>query len=151
VEAAAAVAVAVAEEPEGSGGGGDGGPRGGGGGGGDGAAGGSGGGGADPIFVGAGDISICGSNNGEPAAKVLDALFANGANANGVVYTLGDNAYNDGLLSEYQNCYDPTWGRHKARTRPSPGNHERDITAAGGYFQYYGANAGDPSRGAYYS
>ena len=22
------------------------------------------------------------------------------------------------------NCYDPTWGRHKARTKPSPGNHE---------------------------
>jgi hypothetical protein len=105
----------------------------------------------DPILVGAGDISICGSANGEPTATILDALFANGANANGVVFTAGDNAYNDGLLSEYQNCYHPTWGRHKARTRPSPGNHERDVTAAGGYFQYYGSNAGDPSRGAYYS
>lgn len=107
---------------------------------------------SDPIFVGAGDISICGgSANGEQTAKVLDGIFANGANASGVVYTLGDNAYNDGLLSEYQTCYGPTWGRHKARTRPSPGNHERDISSAGGYFQYYGAAAGDASRGAYYS
>ncbi len=107
--------------------------------------------GPDPILVGAGDISICGSNNGEPTAKLLDGLFANGANANGVVFTAGDNAYEDGTLNEYQTCYGPTWGRHKARTRPSPGNHERDVTANGGYFKYFGANAGDPSRGAYYS
>jgi hypothetical protein len=105
----------------------------------------------DPILVGAGDISICGSANGEPTAKILDALFANGANSNGVIFTAGDNAYEDGTLSEYQNCYGPTWGRHKSRTRPSPGNHERDVTASGGYFQYFGSNAGDPSRGAYYS
>ncbi len=101
---------------------------------------------ADPILVGAGDISICGSANGEPTAKILDGLFANGANSNGVVFTAGDNAYNDELLSEYQSCYNPTWGRHKSRTRPSPGNHERDVTAAGGYFQYFGANAGDPAK-----
>ena len=28
--------------------------------------------------------------------------------------------------ADYQNCYDPSWGRHKARTRPVAGNHEYD-------------------------
>ncbi|MBX7098390.1 MAG: metallophosphoesterase, partial [Myxococcaceae bacterium] len=134
-----------------AGGGAAGGGAAGGGAAGGGAPGGGAAGGSDPILVGAGDISICGSANGEPTAKLLDGLFANGANSNGVVFTAGDNAYNDGTLTEYQTCYGPTWGRHKARTRPAPGNHERDVTAAGGYFQYFGANAGDPTRGAYYS
>src|SRR5207248_1187355 len=47
------------------------------------------------------------------------------------------------------NCYEPTWGRHKARTRPVPGNHEYDTQGAPGYFGYFGAAAGDPTKGYY--
>jgi hypothetical protein len=108
---------------------------------------------SDPIFVGAGDISACGSGvTGEQTAKILDGLFANGQNANGLVFTTGDNAYEDGTLAQYTSCYDPSWGRHKARTRPSAGNHEWHTAGAAGYFQYWGMTGfGDPAKGAYYS
>lgn len=105
-----------------------------------------------PIFVGAGDIAGCESGaNGEATARILDGLFANGANANGQVFTLGDNAYPDGTASQFQSCYHPTWGRHKTRTRPSAGNHDYHTSDATGYFSYFGTAAADPSKGSYYS
>jgi acid phosphatase type 7 len=65
------------------------------------------------------------------------------------VLTLGDNAYESGTAFQYTNCYGPTWGRHKARTRPSPGNHEYQTANASGYFGYFGSAAGPPGRGYY--
>jgi hypothetical protein len=100
-------------------------------------------GGGSNVFVGAGDISDCGNDNDEATAKLLDGIA-------GTVYTTGDNAYSDGTLTEYQQCYDPTWGRHKARTRPSPGNHDYHTSNASGYFTYFGSLAG-PSGQGYYS
>ena len=82
------------------------------------------------VLVGAGDISSCGQNNDEATAKLLD-------NISGTVFTVGDNAYDSGTYSEYINCYDPTWGRHKSRTKPSPGNHDYNTSGAAGYFQYF--------------
>jgi hypothetical protein len=97
----------------------------------------------DPVFVGAGDIANCSNLPGaEATAKLLDSIP-------GTVYTLGDNAYGSGTASEFANCYDPTWGRHKARTKPAPGNHEYYTSGATGYFGYFGSAAGDPSRGYY--
>ena len=84
----------------------------------------------DAVLVGAGDISTCSNNNDEATAKLLDSI-------SGTVFNAGDNAYDSGTLSEYTNCYDPTWGRHKARTKPSPGNHEYQTSGASGYFQYF--------------
>jgi calcineurin-like phosphoesterase family protein len=84
----------------------------------------------DAVLVGAGDISTCSNNNDEATAKLLDGI-------SGTVFNAGDNAYDSGTLSEYTNCYDPTWGRHKARTKPSPGNHEYQTSGASGYFQYF--------------
>lgn len=94
------------------------------------------------IFVGAGDISTCNNNNDEATAQLLDAIP-------GTVYALGDNVYENGTTSEYNNCYDPTWGRHKARTWPSAGNHEYNTSGATPYYNYFGARAGDPSKGYY--
>ena len=54
------------------------------------------------------------------------------------MFVLGDNVYIDGTYREFTNCYDPTWGRHKDRTRPVPGNHEYFTPGAVGYFQYFG-------------
>ncbi len=85
---------------------------------------------ASPILVGAGDISSCSNNNDEATAKLLDGIA-------GTVFTAGDNAYDSGTYTEYINCYDPTWGRHKARTKPVPGNHEYQTSGAAGYFQYF--------------
>jgi hypothetical protein len=97
----------------------------------------------DPVFVGAGDIASCTSTGDEATANLLDTIP-------GTVYTTGDNAYESGTASEFENCYDPSWGRHKARTRPAVGNHEYySTTNASGYFGYFGAAAGDPSKGYY--
>jgi hypothetical protein len=94
-------------------------------------------------LVGAGDIASCSYNRDEKTAKLLD-------NIPGTVFTAGDNAYSSGTFNQFQNCYGPTWGRHKARTRPSVGNHEYHTSGASGYFQYFGAAAG-PSGQGYYS
>ena len=95
------------------------------------------------VFVGAGDIGFCGGG-GNPAetARLLDTI-------GGTVFTLGDNAYFSGTAQEYRECYDRTWGRHKSRTRPVPGNHEYESPGAAPYFAYFGANAGTPGFGYY--
>jgi hypothetical protein len=74
------------------------------------------------------------------------------------VLPLGDDQYECGGLSAFQQSYAPSWGRLLSVTHPAIGNHEYytsggtgcDTTgAAAGYFSYFGARAGDPSRGYY--
>ncbi len=96
----------------------------------------------DPVLVGAGDIASCSSTGDEATANLLDGVA-------GTVFTAGDNAYENGSDADYANCYNPTWGRHKARTKPSPGNHEYNTAGAAGYFNYFGAAAGDRAKGYY--
>ncbi len=88
-------------------------------------------------LVGAGDIASCSFGSARTAALV--------ASIPGTVFTVGDNAYDNGSVSDYTRCYDPTWGRFKDRTRPVPGNHEYQTPGAAGYFWYFGAAAGNPS------
>jgi hypothetical protein len=97
---------------------------------------------APVVVLAAGDIAVCGTAGDEQTAALLDE-------EPGTVLTLGDNAYETGTAAEFQNCYEPTWGRHKARTHPSVGNHEYGTTDATGYYNYFGAAAGDPSKGYY--
>ncbi|MEO3854021.1 DNRLRE domain-containing protein [Acrocarpospora sp. B8E8] len=97
--------------------------------------------GGDPVLVGAGDIANSGSGDTATAA-LLDSIP-------GTVFTLGDNVYNNGTASEFNTYYNPTWGRHKARTRPVPGNHDYNTSGATGYYGYFGASAGDPTKGYY--
>jgi len=94
------------------------------------------------ILVGAGDIATCRGVYDEQTAALLDDVP-------GTVFTLGDNVYDNGTATEYTDCYDPSWGRHKARTRPTPGNHDYYTPDATGYFGYFGAAAGDPALGYY--
>ena len=93
-------------------------------------------------LVAAGDIAVCGSNGDEQTAALIDSIP-------GTVATLGDNAYDSGSPSEFANCYGPSWGRHKARTRPVAGNHEYQTSGAAGHFGYFGAAAGEPGKGWY--
>jgi hypothetical protein len=65
------------------------------------------------------------------------------------VFTTGGNAYESGSATEYGNCYDPSRGRHKSRTRPVVGNHEYGTPGAAGYFGYFGAAAGKAGEGWY--
>jgi calcineurin-like phosphoesterase family protein len=97
------------------------------------------------VLVGAGDIGQCDNDGGRPSeatARLLDGI-------EGTVFTAGDNAYPTGSAADFANCYDKSWGRHKRRTRPSPGNHEYDSPGAAPYFNYFGANAGDFGLGYY--
>ena len=98
--------------------------------------------GAIETLVGAGDIGWCGIPGAEMTAALLDRIP-------GTVFTLGDNAYLSASPRDYAECYDPWWGRHKARTRPVPGNHEYETPGAAGYFGYFGASAGVPGLGYY--
>jgi acid phosphatase type 7 len=93
-------------------------------------------------LVGAGDISRCDSTGDTATAKLLDSI-------SGTVFTAGDNAYQEGTLQQFNNCYDPTWGRHKSRTKPTVGNHEYRTPGASGYFDYFGAAAGNRGEGYY--
>jgi hypothetical protein len=102
---------------------------------------------ADVVLVGAGDIGYCPGGNDERTADLLDGIP-------GTVFTLGDNAYPAGSSADFANCYAPGWGRHLARTRPAPGNHDYDYgrgDEADGrpYHDYFGAAAGPPGRGYY--
>jgi uncharacterized protein YjdB len=94
------------------------------------------------VLVGAGDIADCSSSGNETTATLLDSIP-------GTVFTAGDNAYPDGSAINFSQCYDPSWGRHKARTRPAPGNHDYHTSGATGYFGYYGALAGASGTGYY--
>jgi len=96
----------------------------------------------DPVFVGAGDIAHCRSDGDEITANMLDHI-------SGTVFTTGDNAYPNGSAEEFANCYDTSWGRHKDRTYPSPGNHDYHTPDAAGYFEYFGSRAGEPGKGYY--
>ena len=94
------------------------------------------------VLIGAGDISTCKNTNDDATARLIDQH-------DGVVFTAGDNVYEDGTPQEFQNCYAPAWGRHLGRTRPAPGNHEYNTPGATGYYSYFGANAGPAGQGYY--
>jgi acid phosphatase type 7 len=94
------------------------------------------------VLAGAGDIADDDSDDSETAV-LLDSIHPD------IVFTLGDNAYDSGTAKEFNDWYDSTWGRHRARTRPAAGNHDYRTPGASGYFDYFGARAGDRTRGYY--
>ena len=97
----------------------------------------------DPVFVGAGDIASCDDLSGAYAtAKLIE-------NIQGTVFAVGDLAYPNGSDEDFKNCYGPTWGRFKDRTRPAPGNHEYHKTGASGYTKYFASAGIDLARGYY--
>ncbi len=127
---------------------------------------------ADPVVAAAGDIAcdplIASFNNGNGTsancrAKATASLIAS-MSASAVI-SLGDNQYYCGSLAAYNASYDTSWGQFKSITYPAVGNHEyltdggatpAESTAcnatnsmASGYFNYFGASAGDPTKGYY--
>jgi hypothetical protein len=97
---------------------------------------------AAPTVIAAGDIAKCGLPGAEKTAALIDSLP-------GTVLPLGDLAYEDGTKSEFDNCYAPTWGRFRDRSRPTTGNHEYNQKGAAPYFDYWGDAAGDRTKGYY--
>jgi hypothetical protein len=95
-----------------------------------------------PVVLAAGDIASCASAGDEATALLLDTLA-------GTVLALGDNVYRHGSAEEFRDCYGPSWGRHRGRTRATPGNHEYYVRFAAAYFDYFGAAAGPTGLGFY--
>jgi acid phosphatase type 7 len=94
------------------------------------------------VILVAGNIATCGSTNDEATGALLDGL-------DGTVFTLGDNAFPDGSTDAYTGCYEPSWGRHKARTYATLGNHEYNSGNAEASFNYFGDRAGPRGLGYY--
>jgi acid phosphatase type 7 len=118
----------------------------------------------DPVLVGAGDIATPGDDDcddgdddcdDETAQLVLDIIDEEEDPGNVAVFTAGDNAYEAGTKEDFEKGYDPTWGHPEilGRTHPTLGNHEYyhedSPENAKDYFDYFGAAAGDPSKGYY--
>lgn len=102
--------------------------------------------GASPLSVviaAAGDISDSALGKQQ---KTSDLIFGKGYDG---VLLLGDNQYESGSLSDYNQYFEPTWGRFKSTTYPVPGNHEYGTSNASGYYSYFGSRAGDATKGYY--
>lgn len=94
-------------------------------------------------MVGAGDIASCKTPAGaEATAKLIEGIP-------GVVFALGDLAYEAGSPDNFEYCYHPTWGRFRQRTKPAIGNHEYSNPTGRGYFNYWGEQAGPRGKGYY--
>lgn len=93
----------------------------------------------DITVAGAGDL--CGQGATANCAGTSDRVIALNPDA---VVTMGDNAYPDGTLANFQTYYDPAWGRFKAKTYPAIGNHEIKVSDAG-YCSYWGTKAACPT------
>jgi hypothetical protein len=92
-------------------------------------------------LVGAGDIGRCDDRSDSKTARLLGRIP-------GTVFNLGDSAYPEGTRAQFRDCYDPTWGNYKKRTRPTAGNHDYHTAGAKPYFDYFRWRAGRP-RGYY--
>jgi calcineurin-like phosphoesterase family protein len=94
-------------------------------------------------LVGAGDIAGCENIAGaEATAKLIKQIP-------GTVFAAGDVVYERGTREEFRDCYAPTWGQFKDRTRPALGNHEYITANAAPYFEYWGDQAGPVGKGYY--
>lgn len=91
-------------------------------------------------LVGAGDIAVCGLSRDDQTAHLL-------ASIPGTIFTAGDNSNQQGTLEQYQNCFEPNWGRFKDRMRPAIGNH--DAKGDLNYYTYFGEQAGASGEGYY--
>src|SRR3954447_22421354 len=120
----------------------------------------------DPVIAAAGDIAcdpgVSGFNGGAGVATRCRQMFASNLLVNtglSAVLPLGDTQYACGGYSAFTASYAPSWGRLRSISRPAIGNHEylttggtgcdSANTGAAGYFKYFGAAAGAPSK-AYY-
>ena len=94
-------------------------------------------------FSAVADIGWCGSPGVAQTAALLGRFTDD-------ILMLGDLAYPNGTAADFRRCFDPEYGRFRARARPGPGNHEYDVAGGEGYFSYFGEAAG-PGRQGYYA
>jgi hypothetical protein len=91
----------------------------------------------------AANIARCAVPYDQQTAALLDTMP-------GTIITAGDDAFPFGTAANYSQCYDAFWGRHKARTWASLGNHDYDSSSTGQFaFDYFGERAGPRGKGFY--
>jgi alkaline phosphatase len=94
------------------------------------------------VLLAVADIGSC-DGGADDAVAVLASRLP------GTIALMGDLAYEDGSHQQFARCFDPAWGPMRERLRPVLGNHELRTEGADGYFDYFGAAAGEPGRGWY--
>ncbi len=96
-------------------------------------------------LLAAGDVhAACDGTNDDKTAQILAGY------PDATIAADGDLADPGSTASAFANCYGPSWGVFKNRTRPAVGNHEYDYSpTAASYFAYFGAPAGAPNLGWY--
>jgi acid phosphatase type 7 len=87
------------------------------------------------VLVGAADVAGCNWTGDEATAELLDGI-------RGTIFIPGDVIYNFGTDAEFARCYEPSWGRHKARICPAVSNHEYLTFGAAARLGYLGLAAG---------
>jgi hypothetical protein len=107
---------------------------------------------SDPVVMAAGDIA-CDStdasfNGGKGTAQACQQLATSSELTNtAAVLPLGDSQYYAATLSQFQQVYNPTWGRKKPSSHPTAGNHEYVTAGAAGYYTYFGSAASPQDAG----
>jgi hypothetical protein len=106
----------------------------------------------DRVIMTAGDIACGAGSTGSACMQKETSDLLVGGNPDAVL-ALGDNQYECGDLSDFQNTYGPSWGRVMSKTYPVAGNHEYNTkpdtgnacynrpVGAPGYFTYFGDRA----------
>jgi hypothetical protein len=98
----------------------------------------------NPVVLAAGDIACDSTSPNYNAGlgtsnschqKATSDLLANPSDAD--ILALGDTQYENAAYDQFQQVFDPTWGRFKSRIHPVAGNHEYQTPAAAGYFDYF--------------
>jgi hypothetical protein len=93
--------------------------------------------------IAVGDIGWCGSNGTRATAQLVDSL-------SGRLLLAGDIAYPNGSAQDFEQCFEPFWGRFRSRWHAAPGNHDYLTPNASAYFNYFG-NAAGADRSGYYT
>jgi hypothetical protein len=91
---------------------------------------------ASAVLMGAGDIADVGSAD-VATGNLIEAVPA------ATALTLGDGAYENGSLADYNDKYTPSWGSFVNRTWPSPGNHDYRTANASSYKSYFDNGPGN--------
>jgi hypothetical protein len=101
--------------------------------------------GHDPVLASVGDIACAPGDTTDDCQQLATANLV-AAQKPTAVAVLGDNQYQNGLLSEFDGpgAYNDTWGQFNSIVHPTPGNAEYGAsTTASGYFTYFGSSAGN--------
>jgi len=99
----------------------------------------------DPVVAAAGDIA-CAPPGTRTASKCHQAATADLLAGADAVLPIGDEQYNCGQLSAFNQVYNPSWGRFNNVSHPAVGDNEYagngcSTPGAAGYYTYFGDRA----------